>query len=390
MQFFLFFFFISTDVFAENNFSYKTELGIDYRIFPEKSSRYPNDQSSQFSGFLKPELELFPSDSNFEYKFTSLLRNDSSDDARDYFEIKELFVQYVDDNFDLTIGSIQNFWGVTESAHIVDIINQKDFREDLDGEEKLGQPSIRYRRYYDMDLFSFYIMPYFRERPTSTFNKRFSSELPVNSSSLFPGSASKNHIDFSTRFQKNFGNNDIGLIFFRGNSRDPIVTIENFNVVNTYKIINFIGLDYQYTSEDLLIKLETTNTNGFGKSYNSTVFGFEKLVPSIFNRIEVNTLLEFQFDDRNISEAPATSFDDDIFFGFRFNLNDVNDTQFLIGSNIDTNDASSFSILEGSRRFLDSYKLSLTYRGFNNYNNDQPFYFLKNDDYINLNISKFF
>ena len=168
------------------------------------------------------------------------------------------------------------------------------------------------------------------------------------------------------------------------------MTIENFNVVNTYKIINFIGLDYQYTSEDLLIKLETTNTNGFGKSYNSTVFGFEKLLPSIFNRIEVNTLLEFQFDDRNISEAPATSFDDDIFFGFRFNLNDVNDTQFLIGSNIDTNDASSFSILEGSRRFLDSYKLSLTYRGFNNYNNDQPFYFLKNDDYINLNISKFF
>lgn len=390
MQFFFFIFFLSLNVFAENDFSFKTELGFDYRIFPEKSTRYPNDQNSQFSGYLKPELELFPPDSKFEYKFSGFLRNDSSDDARDYFEIKELFVQYVDDNFDLTIGSIQNFWGVTESAHIVDIINQKDFREDLDGEEKLGQPSIRYRRYFDMDLFSFYIMPYFRERPSSTFNKRFSSALPVNSSSLFPGSASKNHIDFSTRFQKNLGNNDIGLIFFRGNSRDPIVTIENFNIVNTYKIINVLGLDYQYTSEDLLIKLETTNTNGFGKSYNSTVFGFEKLLPSIFSRIEVNTLLEFQFDDRNISEAPATSLDDDIFFGFRFNLNDVNDTQFLIGSNIDTNDTSSFSILEGSRRFLDSYKLSLTYRGFNNYNNDQPFYFLKNDDYINLNISKFF
>ena len=101
-------------------------------------------------------------------------------------------------------------------------------------------------------------------------------------------------------------------------------------------------------------------------------------------------MLEFQFDDRNLSEAPLTSTDNDIFFGFRFNLNDVNDTQFLVGSNIDTNDSSNFSILEGSRRFLDGYKLSMTYRGFNNYNNDQPFYFIKNDDYINLTVSKFF
>lgn len=390
MQFFLFTFFFSLTISAENNFSYKTELGIDYRIFPEKSIRQPNDQNSQFSGYLKPELELFPPNSNFEYKFSGLLRNDSSDDARDYFEIKELFIQYVDNNFDITLGSIQNFWGVTESAHIVDIINQKDYREDLDGEEKLGQPSIRFRKYFDMDLFSFFIMPYFRERPTNTFNKRFSTPLPVNSSSLFPGSASKNHIDFSTRFQKNLGNNDVGLIFFRGNSRDPIVTNDNLNIVNSYKLISVLGLDYQYTSEDLLIKLETTNTNGFDKSYNSTVFGFEKLLPSTFNRIEINTLLEFQFDDRNLTEAPLTSLDKDIFFGFRFNLNDINDTQFLVGSNIDTNDSSSFSILEGSRRFLDSYKLSLTYRGFSNYKREQSFYFIKNDDYLNLNVSKFF
>ena len=58
---------------------------------------------------FKTRIRLFPSDSNFEYKFSSLLRNDSSDDARDYFEIKELFVQYVDDNFDLTIGQFKIF-----------------------------------------------------------------------------------------------------------------------------------------------------------------------------------------------------------------------------------------------------------------------------------------
>ena len=31
------------------------------------------------------------------------------------------------------------FWGVTESQHLVDVVNQTDLVENPDGEEKLGQ-----------------------------------------------------------------------------------------------------------------------------------------------------------------------------------------------------------------------------------------------------------
>ncbi len=36
------------------------------------------------------------------------------------------------------------YWGVAESNHLVDIINQTDAVESFDGEEKLGQPMVQY------------------------------------------------------------------------------------------------------------------------------------------------------------------------------------------------------------------------------------------------------
>ena len=40
------------------------------------------------------------------------------------------------------MGIDKVFWGVIESRHLVDYINQTDGVEDVDGEDKLGQPMI--------------------------------------------------------------------------------------------------------------------------------------------------------------------------------------------------------------------------------------------------------
>jgi len=42
----------------------------------------------------------------------------------------------------LLVGINSVFWRVVESNHLVDILNQTDLIEDIDGEEKLGQPMI--------------------------------------------------------------------------------------------------------------------------------------------------------------------------------------------------------------------------------------------------------
>ena len=56
------------------------------------------------------------------------------------------------------------FWGVTELRHLVDIINQTDLVENLDGEQKLGQPMVQLTLLKDWGTLDFFAMPYFRER----------------------------------------------------------------------------------------------------------------------------------------------------------------------------------------------------------------------------------
>ena len=43
----------------------------------------------------------------------------------------------------LLVGAAKVFWGTAESRHLVDIINQTDAVEDIDEEDKLGQPMVK-------------------------------------------------------------------------------------------------------------------------------------------------------------------------------------------------------------------------------------------------------
>ena len=46
------------------------------------------------------------------------------------------------ENYETKIGVRKDFWGVTETVHRVDILNQTDSVDGFDGEDKLGQPMI--------------------------------------------------------------------------------------------------------------------------------------------------------------------------------------------------------------------------------------------------------
>ena len=72
--------------------------------------------------------------------FTPFYRYDAEDEERTHFDIREGFWSLVGNDWDLHLGVKQVFWGVTEFNHLVDIINQTDLVENIDGEDKLGQP----------------------------------------------------------------------------------------------------------------------------------------------------------------------------------------------------------------------------------------------------------
>jgi hypothetical protein len=72
------------------------------------------------------------------------------------------------------------FWGVTESSHLVDIINQSDFVENIDTEDKLGQPMVSLRWLPEWGTLDLFLMPLHRERTFQGLAGRPRLPLPID------------------------------------------------------------------------------------------------------------------------------------------------------------------------------------------------------------------
>ena len=119
-----------------------SSVGLQTEMFYENSptthrENYKNNLS------LSLDTEIEHSRQNNKYFFHFFGRIDQNDSQRTRIDVREGYYQYLAPNFDLTIGLAKVFWGVTESVHLVDVINQIDWLEDVDGEDKLGQPMVR-------------------------------------------------------------------------------------------------------------------------------------------------------------------------------------------------------------------------------------------------------
>ena len=113
---------------------------------------------------LQPEYYHRWEDSDQSLTFVPFVRIDANDKERTHADIREFFWQKVSNDWELNIGVKRIFWGVAESHHLVDIINQTDLIENTDEEDKLGQPMVQLSLFRNWGTWDFFVMPYFRER----------------------------------------------------------------------------------------------------------------------------------------------------------------------------------------------------------------------------------
>ena len=100
-------------------------------------------------------------------------------------------------------------------------------------------------------------------------------------------------------------------------------------------------------------------------------------------------LLEYQYDGRNGLE-PVTIADDDVFLATRIALNDVQDTTVLAGIVWDTRSDETYLNIEAERRFGQDYLVELRVRAFSSSDPRDPVYAIRNDDYVQLKIERFY
>ena len=285
------------------------------------------------------------------------------------------------------------FWGVTESVHLVDIINQTDFAGDIDGEDKLGQPMISFTFLRDWGEVSAFVMPYFRERTFAGADGRVRSPLLVDTdSSLYGSSMEERHVDLALRYSHYIGNVDIGLNAFSGTSREPrfVPSSDGQSLLPVYDQIDQLGVDLQYTKDAWLWKLEAIARDGYSHTFAAAVGGFEYTLYQVSDSsADVGLLLEYQYDGRNELE-PVTVANNDLFVGTRLALNDVQDTAVLAGFSYDIDTGETFANVEAERRFGKGWFAELRVRAFSGAKPGDSTYFLQKDDYVQLNFSRHF
>lgn len=367
---------------------FKLEISADYRQYFKKGI-FPEQKSTFFSGVIKPSFYAEWGEERNRFQFTGFARLEPYQTGRSHFDIRELYIQSVHKSLDLSVGLKKIFWGVTESVHLVDIINQTDNLEGFGGKDKLGQPMIHMAFPTKAGTFEFFHLLYFRKRQFPDVAGRF--RLPIRWETLgFEDRVKEWRPEFAIRWSHSKNKIDIGLSHFYGTGREPYIErTETFKIINLlYPIINQTGIELQAVIGGIQWKMEAIRRSSKFQTFNAFATGLEYTFQNIkFTGIDIGVLTEYLFDSRGL--RATTALDNDIFIGTRIALNDVQNTTFLVSGIFDLKRKSKIWGIDASRRLPNSWKLALEVRLLTDIPQGELISFFQQDGFSQIRLTKF-
>jgi hypothetical protein len=363
----------------------------EYRYFQHDS---PFSEPGQYAPSLafSPEFYTEWDGGRKSLIISPFLRVDAEDAQRSHADLREFQWLLAEDDWELHLGIGKVFWGVTESQHLVDVINQTDLIENSDTEEKLGQPMINLSLFQDWGIVDLFVMPYFRERTFAGRDGRFRGLLVVDTDAAkYQSGAGRQHIDLAVRWSHSLDDWDIGLSHFYGTNREPLLLLNSTAsaLIPFYETMHQTGLEAQYTSEAWLWKLEMIRRETDADTFSALTGGVEYTFYSVFeSNIDVGLLAEYLFDDRN--NAGVTAFEDDVLIGTRLTWNDAQSSELLFGLIQDMSSQDIGWNIEASRRIGNRWKVSLEGRFFSVDDRSSVLFPVRDDDYLQLELARYF
>ncbi len=369
-------------------------IAAELQLYPEQG-QYPDQQDESYSLSFKPKLTHDWNDGDDGLNVELFMRADGGDDKRQHADIREFKWLHLSGDDEWRVGIDTVFWGVTESQHLVDVINTIDRVEGIDGEDKLGQPMVHYTTIQDWGVFHVFILPGLRESEFHSKEGRLRFPLPVDDSQAGYESDDKaNHVDYALRYTQTFGDIELGLSYFKGTNRDPELNVGldsngQLVLIPYYSQMTQLGIDLQAIVEDWIWKWELIHRDHDSGSYIATTAGFEYTFYGIMDSAtDLGTLLEYSYDDRSKDEGGV--FNNDLFSGLRFAFNDVQSSEVLVGLIVDTDNQSKTLRAEASRRLGDSWKLTGELQVFTDIDSADPLQAYERDDYLLVELARYF
>jgi hypothetical protein len=385
----------------------------DYEVagYFADNTQTQNDTRINNSVVLRTELyKELEGDQSITFK--PFYRLDENDDERSHGDVRELIWHKVADEYELKAGIGKVFWGVTESQHLVDIVNQTDAVESLDGEQKLGQPMIQLMLERDWGNLDLFVLPYHRERTFVGKKGRLGIGQDY-SDAVYESSEEEKHIDVAARFYTYIDEFEYAVSLFHGNSRAPSLGFDAVSnkVLPYYTLITQLGLEMQYLNEGWAWKFEGVLRDGVPKNtmltmagewpafydgvnlavaddeqYFATTAGVEYTQVGIWDtRIDLGWVVEHLYDSRQ-EDAPASAFEHDVLFATRWAANDAASSTLLAGVLMDYEYADYSLSVEGNTRIFNNTTLTLEARLFAP-EDDNPLWNFRDEDFIKLTLS---
>ncbi len=362
-------------------------VGFEWREYLEEG-QFDTDSVTQadrqYGVVAEPEFVWSLAEGEHTIVFKPFGRVDSADPERTHGDIRELSWLTYGDDWELTAGISKVYWGVTESQHLVDVVNQTDFVESPDGEDKLGQPMVKLSLIRDWGTVDGFVLPGFRERTFSGEDGRFRPALVIDTDNAqYEAGEEESHVDYALRWSHTLEDYDVGLSWFNGTSRDPLLLGTDFVVDPStgpiptklapyYAQINQFGADIQATIDSWLWKFEAIYRS-YNESlieefdqlgqpiedYSAATGGFEYTYYSPFDtNWDIGVLTEYQYDSREDKRLVIGQ--NDVFMGSRIEFNDAASSALLVGFTQDLDSSGTQSvIMELSTRLGDSVKFNV-------------------------------
>ncbi len=365
-------------------------VAMEGRLFLQDSLYLDNAAKQSGSVAFQPEIYLGWNDDKQSLNFVPFIRAGDVDDERNHVDIRELMWLSAMGDWELRAGIGKVYWGVTESRHLVDVINQTDLIENLDGEDKLGQAMVNLNWFSNYGTVELFVLPLFRERSFAGVDGRPRGPLVIDADqAVYESDKADSHLDVAIRWSHYIGDWDIGLSHFSGTNRNPEFRPSGAVLQPVYNLIDQTGLSLQAILGDWLWKLEATSSQTQGERYNEAVTGFEYTQVGIFDSVmDLGIIAEYLYDSR--AKDTPQPFNNDMMLGLRWVFNDMQSSELLMGAIVDLNGSATSVSMEASRRLGQSWKLSAEYRGFQNIDQQDPLYIFRNDDYFQLDLAYYF
>ncbi|NVD06447.1 hypothetical protein FCU94_05930 [Vibrio sp. JPW-9-11-11] len=370
--------------------SYAVEISgqgvLEHRQF--FSQGLQGQEKGQTSVVIEPELYWSLTDSS-DFTLVPFYRLDSMDEQRTHFDLREaLYLKYWD-QVELRAGVGKVFWGVTESQHLVDVVNQTDAIESVDGEDKLGQPMLHLTSLTDYGTLDTLLLPIFRERTFAGVDGRIRPTLPVSDSAEYESSRQDRHLDFALRYSIMLDDWDLGLSYFQGTNRDPYYRVVGSELRPYYAQAKQLGLDVQGIVGDWLWKFESIYRDS-QDHHTGLVSGFEYTQVGFWGTVyDVGWIGEYLYDSRG--NNAQTLGQNDLFLGLRVAMNDADSSELLFGITQDLDNHDVYNAkLEASSRLTNRLSWNLNAWLFENDSPSDLLYFARKDDFVELSLEYYF